>query len=93
MKLAQLVWTALVFSWVGSIEAQTPVLLIDESDFVANTGFPEEFGHLAVTDDGEWTFYGDLPNPVWANDENPAGIPDVDPDNTYSPLRHPDCRR
>ena len=45
----------------------------------------------------EWTFYGDLPNPVWANPDcrigegagcfNPAGIPDVDDNNTYSPLR------
>ena len=36
---------------------------------------------------GHWTFHGDLPNPVWANDENPEGIPAVSDDNTYSPLR------
>jgi len=49
----------------------------------------------------EWTFYGDLPNPVWANPAcragdpdvngeaclNDANIPDVSDDNTYSPLR------
>ena len=40
-----------------------------------------------IDEDGNWIFYGDLPNPVWANDENPPGIPDVDDDNTYSPLR------
>ena len=41
----------------------------------------------SVSESGHWTFYGDLPNPVWANDENPVGIPDVDDNNTYSPLR------
>ena len=41
----------------------------------------------AVSESGHWTFYGDLPNPVWAGDENPAGIPAVDDNNTYSPLR------
>ena len=40
-----------------------------------------------IDEDGNWTFYGDLPNPVWANDENPEGIPDVDDNNGYSPLR------
>ncbi len=40
-----------------------------------------------VSESGYWTFYGDLPNPVWANDENPIGIPPVDDNNTYSPLR------
>jgi FtsP/CotA-like multicopper oxidase with cupredoxin domain len=50
----------------------------------------------------EWTFYGDLPNAVWANPAcrvgedsglpgdpclNDANIPDVSIDNTYSPLR------
>ena len=50
----------------------------------------------------EWTFYGDLPNPVWANPDcvvgedsgdpddpclNDPNIPDVSIDNTYSPLR------
>ncbi|MDH3641444.1 MAG: multicopper oxidase domain-containing protein, partial [Gammaproteobacteria bacterium] len=41
----------------------------------------------SVAPDGHWSFYGDLPNPVWANDENPEGIPEVSEDNTYSPLR------
>ena len=41
----------------------------------------------SVDADGNWTFMGDLPNPVWANDTNPAGIPAVDENNTYSPLR------
>ena len=41
----------------------------------------------SVSEDGHWTFFGDLPNPIHANDENPAGIPPVDDHNTYSPLR------
>jgi FtsP/CotA-like multicopper oxidase with cupredoxin domain len=41
----------------------------------------------SVSETGYWTFYGDLPNPVWANDINHPGIPDVDDNNTYSPLR------
>ena len=41
----------------------------------------------SVSSGGHWTFFGDLPNPVWANDENPEGIPPVDENNTYSPLR------
>jgi len=48
----------------------------------------------SVDEAGNWTFYGDLPNPVWSNtDLTPplepqrVGIPPVDPDNTYSPLR------
>jgi len=56
----------------------------------------------SVDEDGNWTFYGDLPNPVWANPDcragedsglvddpclNDANIPDVSIDNTYSPLR------
>lgn len=48
-----------------------------------------------VSADGQWTFHGDLPNPIWANPplrvseggENPDAIPDVDDNNTYSPLR------
>ncbi len=47
----------------------------------------EATAEATVSENGEWTFYGDLPNPVWANDENPAGIPNVDDNNTYSPLR------
>jgi FtsP/CotA-like multicopper oxidase with cupredoxin domain len=41
----------------------------------------------SVSQDGHWTFFGDLPNPVWALDANPPGIPDLDDNNTYSPLR------
>ncbi len=55
----------------------------------------------SVDEAGNWTFYGDLPNPVWANPAcrvgdpdvngepclNYANIPDVSIDNTYSPLR------
>ncbi len=49
----------------------------------------------SVSESGHWTFYGDLPNPIWANPplrvseggENPDAIPDVDHNNTYSPLR------
>ncbi len=40
-----------------------------------------------VSESGHWTFHGDLPNPVWANDQNPVGIPEVDDNNSYSPLR------
>jgi len=56
-----------------------------------------------VDEDGNWTFYGDLPNPVWANPQctvsegtfadtgeaclNADGIPPVDDENGYSPLR------
>ena len=47
----------------------------------------EGTAEAGVSEDGHWTFYGDLPNPVHAIDENPAGIPDVDDNNTYSPLR------
>lgn len=49
---------------------------------------PEAASSVAtISSDGHWTFHGDLPNPVWANDENPEGIPDVDHENNYSPLR------
>ena len=49
----------------------------------------------SVSESGHWTFRGDLPNPVWANPPlrvadggpNPDNIPDVDDNNTYSPLR------
>ncbi|MBT8078085.1 MAG: multicopper oxidase domain-containing protein, partial [Gammaproteobacteria bacterium] len=41
----------------------------------------------SINPDGTWTFYGDLPNPVYAIDENPVGIPAIDHDNGYSPLR------
>jgi hypothetical protein len=75
-------------AWAGNI-AQTPVAASAEA---------------SVTKKGkklEWTFYGDLPNPVWANPAcrvgdpdvngepclNDANIPDVDDNNTYSPMR------
>jgi len=57
---------------------------------------PEAASSVATVDEnGYWTFEGDLPNPVWANPplriadggENPDAIPDVDDNNTYSPLR------
>jgi FtsP/CotA-like multicopper oxidase with cupredoxin domain len=42
----------------------------------------------SVSEDGAWTFYGDLPNPITAlNGGNPVGIPPQDPGNDYSPLR------
>jgi hypothetical protein len=41
----------------------------------------------SVSDTGYWTFYGDLPNPIHANDEVTGSVPDVDNNNTYSPLR------
>ena len=44
-------------------------------------------GEAEVSESGHWTFFGDLPNPVWANDVNPPGIPAVDDNNTYTPLR------
>ena len=47
----------------------------------------EATSEASVSESGHWTFYGDLPNPIWANDENPEGIPEVDSENTYSPLR------
>ncbi len=47
----------------------------------------EATAEASVSEDGHWTFFGDLPNPVWAIDQNPEGIPEVDDNNTYSPLR------
>ena len=58
-------------AWAGGL-AQTPEAATAEA---------------RVSENGDWTFFGDLPNPVWAIDENPEGIPDVDDNNTYSPLR------
>ena len=58
-------------AWAGALEKTPDAALADAT----------------VSESGHWTFYGDLPNPVWANDENPPGIPDVDDNNTYSPLR------
>ncbi len=58
-------------------------------------GAPEAATAVAKVDkSGNWTFYGDLPNPVWSNTDlilplepQRVGIPPVDPNNTYSPLR------
>lgn len=66
-------------------------------------GTPEAAtAEASVSESGHWTFYGDLPNPVWANPpcrvsdgsaangavcENPDAIPNVSDTNTYSPLR------
>lgn len=58
-------------AWAGRL-ANTPVAATSEA---------------AVSESGFWTFYGDLPNPVYAIDENPVGIPPLDDENTYSPLR------
>ena len=58
-------------AWAGKL-VDTPVAASSEA---------------SVSPSGKWTFYGDLPNPVWANDENPVGIPEVDDNNGYSPLR------
>ncbi len=72
-------------SWAGKL-TNTPVAATAEA---------------SVSESGHWTFYGDLPNPVWANPpcrvsdgtsngvacENPDAIPDVNDNSTYSPLR------
>lgn len=52
-------------------------------------GTPDAATALAEVDaEGNWTFFGDLPNPITAlNGGNPAGIPPQDPANTYTPLR------
>ena len=43
---------------------------------------------LATFEDGVWTTFGDLPNPVTRRiDGNPPGIPEQSADNDYSPLR------
>jgi FtsP/CotA-like multicopper oxidase with cupredoxin domain len=63
-------------AWAGRL-AHTPIAATAEAEVDAN---------------GNWTFHGDLPNPVWANDENPVGIPPVDLNNTYSPLRRVEYR-
>jgi FtsP/CotA-like multicopper oxidase with cupredoxin domain len=59
-------------AWAGRL-AGTPVAASSEA---------------SVSGEGDWTFYGDLPNPVTAlNGGNPAGLPPQNPNNTYSPLR------
>jgi len=73
-------------AWAGNL-ANTPVAASSEA---------------SVSESGYWTFYGDLPNPVWANPAcrvsdgtdangeaclNADGIPDISEANGYSPLR------
>jgi len=74
-------------AWAGNL-ANTPVAASSEA---------------SVDEAGNWTFYGDLPNPVWANPAcrisdgidpdsgeacpNPDAIPAITESNTYSPLR------
>jgi len=74
-------------AWAGNL-ANTPVAASSEA---------------SVDEAGNWTFYGDLPNPVWANPAcrisdgidpdsgeacpNPDAIPAITETNTYSPLR------
>lgn len=62
---------AMGIAWAGAL-VNTPVAATAQAE---------------VSESGLWTFYGDLPNPVTALDDNPAGIPAQDHDNTYSPLR------
>jgi hypothetical protein len=58
-------------AWAGRL-TNTPVAATSEA---------------SVTPGGDWTFFGDLPNPIHAIDTNHPGTPDVDDDNTYTPLR------
>jgi FtsP/CotA-like multicopper oxidase with cupredoxin domain len=73
-------------AWAGGLQ-NTPVAATSTATIDAN---------------GHWTFHDDLPNPVWGNPTctvsqgtdangeaclNADGIPPVDPNNTYSPLR------
>ncbi len=59
-------------AWAGRL-VSTPVAATSEAE---------------VDEDGHWTFFGDLPNPITAiNGGNPEGLPPQDHDNTYSPLR------
>lgn len=58
-------------AWAGAL-TETPVSSTSEA---------------SVDENGHWTFYGDLPNPVTALDTNPAGIPPQSSTNDYSPLR------
>jgi FtsP/CotA-like multicopper oxidase with cupredoxin domain len=69
---------------------------------LVNTPFAAS-SEASVDEAGNWTFYGDLPNPVWANPAcrvsdgidpdsgeacpNPDAIPAITESNTYSPLR------
>jgi hypothetical protein len=57
-------------AWAGAL-ADTPIAATSEA---------------SISPSGYWTFYGDLPNPVWANDVNPPGIPPVDDLSTL--IRH-----
>jgi FtsP/CotA-like multicopper oxidase with cupredoxin domain len=44
-------------------------------------------GDANRTEEGDWTFYGDLPNPVTAIHDAPEDTPAQSDDNTYTPLR------
>ena len=51
-------------------------------------GTPEAATSMATFVNGQWTFSGDLPNPITRmKDGNPEGIPPQSADNDYSPLR------
>ena len=77
-------------AWGGGLEA-----LVENTAATAEASVHRRGNKL------EWTFYGDPPNPIWANPAcrvgdpdvngepclNDANIPDVSDTNTYSPLR------
>ena len=79
-------------SWAGRL-VNTPVAATAEASV--------SFSGKGKNKKEQWIFYGDLPNPVWSNSEMSGGVPipdtdrepqrqgmpDVDPNNTYSPLR------
>ncbi len=51
-------------------------------------GTPDAATSAATYENGAWTMYGDLPNPITRRlDGNPTGIPPQSADNDYSPLR------
>lgn len=50
-------------------------------------GTPVEATSEATFEDGEWTLFGDLPNPVTARFEKPEDTPPQTLENDYSPLR------
>lgn len=50
-------------------------------------GTPEAATSAATFVDGQWTFFGDLPNPVTARFNSPLDTPAQSAENDYSPLR------